>query len=198
MEDGYAGTADPEPAPSKDWPRQRIDAGHRKPMAITLRRATADDLPRLEAWSYAFERDGEHFASGDPGPPFIGETLRHFAVEPSRGEIVVLERAGRPAGYAILVFFWSNEFRGEVVLLDELWIDPAERGGTGGQVMTALQERAAARGAQVLTLEVLDAVPRAASLYRRAGFTSERRSWWRRLEVSTERASDPAAEPPTS
>lgn len=150
-------------------------------MALNLRRATARDLPKLEEWSFAFERDGEHFSGGNPGPVFIGETLRRFEAEPMRGEVVVIERDGRPAGYMILVFYWSNEFRGEVVLLDELWLDPAERGGTGAQVMTELQERAAARGAKVLSLEVLDAVPRAASLYQRAGFTSERRGWWRRV-----------------
>lgn len=150
------------------------------PMPIMLRPPTTTDLPALEAWSYAFERDGLHFPT-DPGPVFIGETLRRFATHPSHGEILVIERDGQPAGYAILVFFWSNEFRGEVVLLDELWIDPAHRGGSGGEVVERLIERSQARGARAISLEVLDGSPRAASLYARHGFASDRRSHWRAL-----------------
>lgn len=147
---------------------------------LQLRPTTVDDLAKLEAWSHAFERDGLHFPT-DPGPVFIAETWRRFAADPSHGEVLVIERDGQPAGYAILVFFWSNEFRGEVVLLDELWIDPAHRGGSGGEVVQRLVERGQARGARAISLEVLDGSPRAASLYGRHGFASDRRGFWRAL-----------------
>ncbi|MBS0660368.1 MAG: GNAT family N-acetyltransferase [Verrucomicrobia bacterium] len=147
---------------------------------VTLRPATSADLPDLERWSFAFERDGLHFPT-DPGPPFIAETWRRLASDPSRGEVLVIERDGHAAGYAILVFYWSNEQRGELALLDELWVDPAQRGGVGGEVLRALIARAQDRGAKAIELEVLDGSPRAASLYERHGFATDRRGYWRRL-----------------
>lgn len=43
------------------------------------------------------------------------------------GRAVVLESEGQVSGYALLTSFWSNEFGGEVCLVDELYVKPAAR-----------------------------------------------------------------------
>ncbi|MBL8601037.1 MAG: GNAT family N-acetyltransferase [Myxococcales bacterium] len=150
-------------------------------MTLALRPATAADDAFLTRASYAFERDEGHPPGEDPGPPFIASTRRFFDENPSRGAVLVIDRAGEAIGYVILVALWSNEFRGETFLLDELYVDPAHRGGAGREALDAVLDYARARGAGQVSLEVLDANPRVAGLYARRGFVSERRSYWRKL-----------------
>lgn len=142
---------------------------------VDLRPATALDLPRLERWS----RDFEHHR----GDPFIARTLEELTRHPERGEIVVLERSGQgPVGYAILVRFWSNEFRGEALILDELYVAPEARGGVGRGALEKIEERARSRGVKLLALEVLPDAPRVHALYQRAGFKSDRTLYQKRLD----------------
>lgn len=150
---------------------------------ISLRPAREDELPSLDAWSYDFERDDGHPPAQDPGPPFLSRTWAAFRDEPSRGEVLVIDDGARAIGYVVLVFYWSNEFRGVVALLDELYLAPSHRGGRGGAVLDAIAARLTARDVAAVSLEVLDANPRVASLYARHGFRSDRRAFVRRLRA---------------
>lgn len=88
--------------------------------------------------------------------------------EPSvRG--VILEQDGQPAGYALLVRYWSCEAGGEVILLDEVYVSPAFRGhGLGSQFMEwMLREYAHAKR---FRLEICPKNPRVRALYARYGF----------------------------
>ncbi len=144
-----------------------------KPRTL-LRRATDADVPQLEAWS----RDFEHGAHGEP---FIATTFRELNANPVRGELLVIERDGAPAGYVILARFWSNEFRGDALILDELYVAPSHRGGTGEAVLAAIDERAREQGARMIALEVLESNERVHALYRRAGYASDRTLYQKRL-----------------
>jgi GNAT superfamily N-acetyltransferase len=153
---------------------------------MRLRRAARNDLEQLVRWS----RDFEHGAHGEP---FIERTFEEFERSPGRGEIVILESpapaggaGGRDAphaavGYAILVSWWSNEFRGEALLLDELYVAPEHRGGTGRAALQAIEELARSRGVKLISLEVLPETPRVHSLYQKAGYSSGRTLYQRRL-----------------
>jgi GNAT superfamily N-acetyltransferase len=151
---------------------------------MRLRRAARSDLEQLVRWS----RDFEHRGSGRSpdieqaahGEPFIARTFEEFERSPGRGEIVILE-SPTPAGYAILVSWWSNEFRGEALLLDELYVAPEHRGGTGRAALEAIEELARSRGVKLISLEVLPDAPRVHSLYQKAGYTSGRTLYQRRL-----------------
>lgn len=131
---------------------------------MNLRPATRDDLPTLERWSRDFEHGRE---------PFIARTLAELGANPARGEILVLEAPG-PVGYAIVVSFWSNEFRGEAAILDELYVAPEHRGGHGAAALEAIEARLRARGVKLVALEVLAGETRVHSLYQRAGYRSGR------------------------
>jgi GNAT superfamily N-acetyltransferase len=59
----------------------------------------------------------------------ISRTINAFSENPNLGEILMFQlREGEIVGYAILTWFWSNEFGGKMVIIDELLIKEAYRG----------------------------------------------------------------------
>lgn len=124
----------------------------------------------------------------DPGEPMspqqIRGTLARFRDEPWRGRAVVVEVAGQVVGYALLVSFWSNEYGGEIVTVDELYVAAPHRGrGLGSGLFEALSRDRALwpAGAVAQELEVTPGNSRARALYERMGFRVKnallRRRW---------------------
>jgi len=125
----------------------------------------------------------------DPGPEpvptdNVRRTLRELREAPIRGRAVVLEIDGRVSGYALLISFWSNELGGEVCVIDELYVEPEQR---GNRYATRLLETLSARGtpwvenAVALALETTPDNEQARRLYERVGFRGRNLSMRRRL-----------------
>lgn len=77
-----------------------------------------------------------------------------------------------PIGYALITSYWSNEEGGEVIVLDELFINPISRSkGYGKLFMAWLEDHFSY--ASSLSLEVLEANTRARELYERMGFKAD-------------------------
>jgi GNAT superfamily N-acetyltransferase len=85
----------------------------------TFRECTGKDITRVQ------ELVDELYVD-DPGSlparPQIQLTFEHFAASPNAGKIVVFEQSDRLVGYSILIFFWSNEFGGNIIEIDELLV----------------------------------------------------------------------------
>jgi GNAT superfamily N-acetyltransferase len=140
------------------------------PCRAEWRAARPDDDGAIVALSLALHRE-------DRGPAPVGEaqvrrTLHVLRRDPWRGRALVLEVDGRPAGHALLLAFWSNELGGEVCEVDELFVEPSQRGrGFGGMLFEAI-----ARGdlwsteAVAIALGVTPGNARARRLYERVGF----------------------------
>lgn len=116
----------------------------------------------------------------DPGEPVseaqVRRTLAVFRAEPTRGQAVILEVDGRVAGYALLVSFWSNEYGGVICNIDELFVQPEDRGrGLGTSLFEAIwSDRSLWPTPPVLLeLEVTPTNTRARALYERLGFRSK-------------------------
>ena len=83
----------------------------------------------------------------DPSPSGPTEssartTLRALRETPAWGHAVVVEDAGTVAGYALLISFYSNELRGRVCVIDEVYVAPAFRGrGLGQRLLEVLGTR---------------------------------------------------------
>src|SRR5207253_11358576 len=89
------------------------------------------------------------------------------------GRAAVLELDGRPASYALLISYWSNELGGDICTIDELYVEPAARSqGHSTALLEALAAHAAPYppGAVALALEVTAKNARARALYERLGF----------------------------
>lgn len=79
--------------------------------------------------------------------------------------------AEAPHGYVLVTHFYSNEYDGNVALLDELYIAPQYRGqGAGGKVMQALLRWVEEQGFCAAILETTPDNDRARALYVRNGF----------------------------
>ena len=135
------------------------------------RLASPADDDAIVAMSLALYREDPSAYSVDAAQ--VRRTLERLRAEPARGRAVVLDVAGQPAGYALLIAFWSNELGGEVCTIDEIYVQPAHRGhGAATRLVEAL---AAGRGPWpgrpvALALEVTAANTRARALYERLGF----------------------------
>jgi N-acetylglutamate synthase-like GNAT family acetyltransferase len=127
---------------------------------VTVRPARGADAQRvldlLEAFATSYRPDPAAFTSHFPA------LLRSDNVA-----FLVAERAGRVIGYVLafdLLTLWAN---GVVVELQELCVDPAERGRGAGR---ALVEAVLARARHVRAREVTVPTRRAADFYTKLGF----------------------------
>lgn len=149
------------------------------------RRATAADRRTIIRLSLALFRE-------DPGTfeltaRDVGRTLTLLDHEPSRGCAVVVEdevdgRVG-VVGYALLCTFVSNELRGEIVTVDELYVVDAvrSRGLGSGLVRQLVEESAFFPKAVGFELEVTPTNTRARALYDRLGFAPRKNATLRLL-----------------
>jgi ribosomal protein S18 acetylase RimI-like enzyme len=109
----------------------------------------------------------------------LGELL----ARPELGRVYRIVSAGATVGYGALTFGWSLEWGGRDAFIDEIYLEPPQRGqGLGRAALRALMDEARALGVRALHLEVeADNAP-AQALYRSEGFAgSERRLLSRRL-----------------
>lgn len=147
---------------------------------LELVRARKEDLPLVVRWVKALF--DEH-----PGPlpvdvEKVEETWRYFARHPNEGGVFLLEREGTPCGYLIAASYWSNEYGGRALIIDELYVDAPWRGqGVGAEAIGQCATLLPGAKAEVLLLEVDDDNPRAYRLYESLGFRRTGRHHLRRL-----------------
>ncbi|HJQ83877.1 MAG TPA: GNAT family N-acetyltransferase [Candidatus Binatia bacterium] len=119
----------------------------------------------------------------DTPPAAVARAVAELLDAPERARFVVASRDGRVVGVAAISFVTPLEHAARSIWLEELYVEPAERGrGVGTALLEAACALAAACGAVAVDLEVDAAHERAANLYRRAGFAPlPRTRWVRRL-----------------
>jgi GNAT superfamily N-acetyltransferase len=85
--------------------------------------------------------------------------------------IVLARRAGHPAGIALANRIVSVERGGEVLWLEELYIEPAARRvGVASAILSYLETRATGMGMRGIELEVVPTQAAALALYEHHGF----------------------------
>jgi GNAT superfamily N-acetyltransferase len=97
-------------------------------------------------------------------------TIDRMLGDPARGRVVLFMLEGTLAGYALLIPYWSNEFGGTVVLLDELFVETPFRGQGIASAFFRFLEQHAPFDAVALALEVSPKNARACGLYESMGF----------------------------
>ena len=153
---------------------------------MTIRRATGDDLPLLEELWREFETEV-------PEPPHREPQAEiELAQLPSSledGALALLaELDGMPAGYALAKLESQR-----VCYLSDVYVRPAaRRRGIAKALMASVVEWGAARGADVLTLEVLSTNTDVRAMYDRIGFAEETATLVAPLGRLSERLADRA------
>jgi len=89
-------------------------------MSIKFRSFTQDDYSELLSMVL------ELYSEDPEGEPITKEKIRNTISElnrnSSKGEIYVFEKDNEIIGYSILIFYWSNEFGGNILNIDELYM----------------------------------------------------------------------------
>jgi len=143
-------------------------------MPLKYRPLTPTDHDTVRELIYSLYRE-------DPdGSPVNDEKIRatfvEFAAHPEKGTVLVIEQDDHIVGYAVLVYFWSNESGGNIVNIDELYVVKEHRGqGIGTAFIRHLVETKH-NGAVALELQVTPGNTGARKLYERIGFQTVRNS----------------------
>lgn len=103
-------------------------------------------------------------------PQKIARTFDSLTKHPDRGTIMVFENDGQVIGYSILVNYWSNEFGGNIINIDEVYVKKDFRSqGIARAFIKYLLDRNIGK-AVALQLEVTPNNIMACNLYKSIGF----------------------------
>jgi ribosomal protein S18 acetylase RimI-like enzyme len=99
----------------------------------------------------------------------ISKTFRALRDKPDQGKIIVFEEEEGIAGYSILIPYWSNEYGGNILHIDELYIKPGHR--RRGIAASFFKQLVCTKNEAVaIQLEVTPSNTRAMNYYRTLGF----------------------------
>ncbi|WP_420387406.1 GNAT family N-acetyltransferase [Roseivirga sp.] len=104
----------------------------------------------------------------------IQRTLETLGNEPGRGNIMVIESENIIVGYAILINFWSNEFGGNLLNIDELYIKEEFRSRGIGSAFIRHLANSKFGNSVAIQLEVTPDNHRARRLYESLGFSQHK------------------------
>ena len=103
-------------------------------------------------------------------PEKFPATIDRLLAEPSRGRVVLFMRGDELVGYGLLIPYWSNEFGGTVVVVDELLVEKAFRGQGIARAFFAFIDAERPFNAAAFVLSVSPTNPGARALYESVGF----------------------------
>ncbi len=96
--------------------------------------------------------------------------------DPAAGRIILFVEAEMPVGYAIVIPYWSNEFGGRLLVVDELFVIPERRGRGIARAFFSHLDATRPMEAIGVALEVTPANVRAKTLYASLGFLPRKNS----------------------
>ena len=103
----------------------------------------------------------------------ISKTVRKLCENPSKGRIIIFEKGRVTIGYAILIFYWSDEYGGDILHIDELYVKPAHRGrGVATRFFKHIPRTF--KDIVAFQLEVNSSNSKAKNYYRKLGFKKTR------------------------
>ena len=105
------------------------------------------------------------------------ENFQKFINEQKYGDCFKILFEGQIAGYIILVKYFSFEFGGEILFLDELFIKPEFQGKSlGKKALEFVKDYSFENGFKVVLLEIENHNDKAKKLYEHYGFQNHKRS----------------------
>jgi ribosomal protein S18 acetylase RimI-like enzyme len=102
--------------------------------------------------------------------------IAFLIAQPSRGRVVLFSEAGSLRGYALLIPYWSNEFGGTLLYVDEILVIPEARNKGIGRSFFRFLEEEKPFDAVAVALEVSPSNAGARRLYESLGFSHQENS----------------------
>ncbi len=141
-------------------------------MSVSYREFEPKDTPILEKMALEFYEEDPTMAKMSVEK--VKMTTDSLTSHPDRGNIVMIEADGEIIWYSLLINFWSNEFGGNVLSIDELFIVPPFRWqGIGTNFIQHIIDTKF-NNRVCIQLLVSPHNERAKKLYRKIGFTNYR------------------------
>jgi ribosomal protein S18 acetylase RimI-like enzyme len=138
---------------------------------MTVTFSTMNDMDRREqlvAMMHALYTE-------DPSESAIDQSrfatnVEHLIAEPSRGRIVLFWQGEQLCGYAFIIPYWSNEFGGTLLYIDEMFVTPEARNRGIGRSFFKFLNQTKPFDAVAFGLEVSPGNTGALRLYESLGF----------------------------
>jgi len=104
----------------------------------------------------------------------ISKTVTELRKQPRKGRIIIFDKDSVTIGYSILIFYWSNEYGGNILHIDELYVKPEHR--ERGAATCFFKHVARTYGDKIVAvqLEVSPSNIRAMNYYQKLGFKKTR------------------------
>jgi ribosomal protein S18 acetylase RimI-like enzyme len=137
-------------------------------LSLQIRNAEKDEMALIESMSLSLYKEDPSLRPMKEEK--IKKTIAEAMENPEKLNIVVFLEEKEVIGYALLVFYWSNEWGGNIVYIDELYILPKARGhGIARQFMKWLFVQYSGKAA-AFKLEVTANNQKAKKFYESVGF----------------------------
>lgn len=137
-------------------------------MSVDFRTCTESDFDIVQ--KYVLSLYQEDLLGMEMTKAKIQKTFREFTHKPDKGRIIVFDRDNTVVGYAIVVFFWSNEYGGDFVEVDELFVQKDYRGSGIGTAFFQWLEKTWGTSSVALSLQAAPSNERVVAFYERIGF----------------------------
>lgn len=109
-------------------------------------------------------------ATGSISETNFTRTIDHLLAHPDHGQIILLEHEQKICGYAILIPYWSNEYGGSLLFVDELYVKPVFRNRGFGTAFLRHVKSDCPEDTCRICLEVSHRNSKARALYESLGF----------------------------
>lgn len=130
--------------------------------------------PCTEADLTAVQTLADRLYAEDPKTPHVrtnvSRTFQEFQSKPDKGRLIVFDDGETVVGYCIIIFFWSNEYGGNVIDIDEICIAQDRRRSSIATDLILWLEKTFAGDAVGFTLEVSSENTAAFNLVSKLGF----------------------------
>jgi len=138
---------------------------------VKFRPFTHNDSTELKEMIFCLYREDPD--GGKVTEENISSTIRELTANPHNGSITIFEIEGEIAGYAILIFFWSNEYGGDILHIDEIYVKPSWRNkGIASDFIKGYADKVKA-----IWLEVIPTNEKAMKFYKKLGFKETKNTW---------------------
>jgi GNAT superfamily N-acetyltransferase len=126
------------------------------------------DLPELEQMIFALYQEGVYGETMSRQK--IRRTVQELLKYPEKGAIIVFSLNDAIIGYAIVIYYWSNEYGGNIASIDEFYVKPPWRGKGIGTAFLEYLTKVKTDHLKGLQVEVTPRNEKAFTYYSRQGF----------------------------
>lgn len=137
-------------------------------MNPSFRTFQSEDLAELQQMMLALYREDQYDQPMTPGK--VRRTVEMLTQHPQRGTILIFDVDAAITGYAILIPYWSNEYGGDLITIDELYVKPPWRSRGIGRCFFDYLSEQRSQHTIGMQLETSPGNRRALAYYRTMGF----------------------------